>query len=177
MLTQVRAPFVCTLSVSHVSDQFCRSAASAVVGEGQRVTAKGLFCSTVRTGREKKGLLGCAVAVANDLVVEVALAVIHCKFYSVNARMMKRTTSIVARNVAICRNASGNRSASATMSKTEMLIEQEHRYSAHNYHPLPVALKRGKGVHLWDVDDKVSRLVAAYIVCSLSLTANFYPLL
>jgi acetylornithine/succinyldiaminopimelate/putrescine aminotransferase len=43
------------------------------------------------------------------------------------------------------------------MSKTEMLIEQEHRYSAHNYHPLPVALKRGRGVHLWDVDDKASR--------------------
>jgi ornithine--oxo-acid transaminase len=47
------------------------------------------------------------------------------------------------------------RTASATLSKTESLIEQEHRYSAHNYHPLPVALKRAKGVYMWDVDDKV----------------------
>jgi ornithine--oxo-acid transaminase len=33
-------------------------------------------------------------------------------------------------------------------------IEQEEKYGAHNYHPLPVVLKKGKGVHLWDVDDK-----------------------
>jgi ornithine--oxo-acid transaminase len=31
-------------------------------------------------------------------------------------------------------------------------IELENRYSARNYHPLPVVLKRGKGVWLWDVD-------------------------
>jgi len=33
-------------------------------------------------------------------------------------------------------------------------IEIEHQYGAHNYHPLPVVLTRGKGVHLWDVEDK-----------------------
>ena len=33
-------------------------------------------------------------------------------------------------------------------------IEQEEKYGAHNYHPLPVVLKKGKGVHLWDVDGK-----------------------
>ena len=27
-------------------------------------------------------------------------------------------------------------------------------YGAHNYHPLPVVLKEGKGVFVWDVDDK-----------------------
>lgn len=30
----------------------------------------------------------------------------------------------------------------------------EEHYGAHNYHPLPVVLTRGKGVHVWDVDDK-----------------------
>lgn len=30
----------------------------------------------------------------------------------------------------------------------------EDRHGAHNYHPLPVVLSRGKGVHLWDVDGK-----------------------
>ena len=29
-------------------------------------------------------------------------------------------------------------------------IEMEERYGAHNYHPLPVVLARGEGVHLWD---------------------------
>lgn len=29
-------------------------------------------------------------------------------------------------------------------------IELENRYCAHNYHPLPVVLVRGQGVHVWD---------------------------
>mmetsp|Transcript_828 Transcript_828/g.1738 ORF Transcript_828/g.1738 Transcript_828/m.1738 type:complete len:431 (-) Transcript_828:121-1413(-) len=64
--------------------------------------------------------------------------------------MMQKTFNTVAKSsISKCQL-----SASATMSRTDMVIEQEHRYSAHNYHPLPVALKRGKGVYLWDVDDK-----------------------
>lgn len=31
-------------------------------------------------------------------------------------------------------------------------IQLEERYGAHNYHPLPVVLSRGEGVHLWDVE-------------------------
>ena len=30
----------------------------------------------------------------------------------------------------------------------------ESRYGAHNYHPLPVVLTKGKGVHVWDVEGK-----------------------
>lgn len=37
---------------------------------------------------------------------------------------------------------------------TQHYIDLEERYGAHNYHPLPVVLKEGKGVHVWDVDDK-----------------------
>lgn len=33
-------------------------------------------------------------------------------------------------------------------------IELEEQYGAHNYHPIPVVLNRGKGVHVWDVDGK-----------------------
>ena len=33
-------------------------------------------------------------------------------------------------------------------------IDQENKYGAHNYHPLPVVLSRGKGCYLWDVDGK-----------------------
>ena len=37
---------------------------------------------------------------------------------------------------------------------SEHFIALEEKYGAHNYHPLPVVLKRGKGIHVWDVDDK-----------------------
>jgi len=33
-------------------------------------------------------------------------------------------------------------------------IELEHRYGAHNYHPLEVVLNKGEGVYLWDVEGK-----------------------
>ena len=33
-------------------------------------------------------------------------------------------------------------------------MQLEEQYGAHNYHPLPVVLTRGKGVHLWDVEGK-----------------------
>ena len=33
-------------------------------------------------------------------------------------------------------------------------IALEDQYGAHNYHPLPVVLAKGKGVHVWDVEGK-----------------------
>jgi ornithine--oxo-acid transaminase len=33
-------------------------------------------------------------------------------------------------------------------------IEQSERWSAHNYHPLPVVLERGQGVWVWDVEGR-----------------------
>jgi ornithine--oxo-acid transaminase len=40
------------------------------------------------------------------------------------------------------------------MSLTQQLIEREEKYNAHNYHPLPVMLTKGKGVYVWDVEGK-----------------------
>jgi len=37
---------------------------------------------------------------------------------------------------------------------TSVAIELEERYGAHNYHPLPVVLKKGKGAYVWDVEGK-----------------------
>ncbi|MFN8208478.1 MAG: ornithine--oxo-acid transaminase [Bacteroidales bacterium] len=37
---------------------------------------------------------------------------------------------------------------------THDYIEREHKYGAHNYHPLPVVLDRGEGVFVWDVEGK-----------------------
>jgi len=33
-------------------------------------------------------------------------------------------------------------------------IELENKHGAHNYHPLPVVLNKGEGVHVWDVEGK-----------------------
>ena len=40
------------------------------------------------------------------------------------------------------------------MLSSEEIIKIEHLYGAHNYHPLPVVLKKGEGVYLWDVEEK-----------------------
>lgn len=41
-----------------------------------------------------------------------------------------------------------------TSTAAQYFLDLEDQHGAHNYHPLPVVLKRGVGVHLWDVDDK-----------------------
>jgi ornithine--oxo-acid transaminase len=48
----------------------------------------------------------------------------------------------------------GTSSRSATVTKTDLFIDQELKRSAHNYHPIPKVLTRGKGVHVWDVEGK-----------------------
>lgn len=40
------------------------------------------------------------------------------------------------------------------LSKTQYYLELEEKYSAHNYHPLPVVLDKGEGVLVWDVEGK-----------------------
>jgi ornithine--oxo-acid transaminase len=42
----------------------------------------------------------------------------------------------------------------STASQTDYFIDLENQYGAHNYHPLPVVLKEGKGILVWDVDGK-----------------------
>ncbi|XP_073723400.1 ornithine aminotransferase, mitochondrial isoform X1 [Misgurnus anguillicaudatus] len=36
----------------------------------------------------------------------------------------------------------------------EEVFSREERYGAHNYHPLPVALERGEGLYVWDVEGR-----------------------
>ncbi|GAA6098839.1 ornithine aminotransferase, mitochondrial, partial [Tachysurus ichikawai] len=58
---------------------------------------------------------------------------------------------------------SGMRSSSTVASYTkceerplssEEVFTREERCGAHNYHPLPVALHRGEGIHVWDVEGR-----------------------
>ncbi|MCF8336336.1 MAG: ornithine--oxo-acid transaminase [Bacteroidales bacterium] len=37
---------------------------------------------------------------------------------------------------------------------TQDFMKREEQYGAHNYHPLPVVLDKGKGVYVWDVEGK-----------------------
>lgn len=37
---------------------------------------------------------------------------------------------------------------------SQHFIDLENEFGAHNYHPLPVVLKKGEGVYLWDVEGK-----------------------
>ncbi|WP_375242592.1 ornithine--oxo-acid transaminase [Lacinutrix sp.] len=37
---------------------------------------------------------------------------------------------------------------------SQQAMDLENKYGAHNYHPLPVVLSRGEGVHVWDLEGK-----------------------
>ena len=37
---------------------------------------------------------------------------------------------------------------------SEEVFKRENKYGAHNYHPIPVALSKGEGVYVWDVEGK-----------------------
>lgn len=41
-----------------------------------------------------------------------------------------------------------------TKQNSQYFIDLEDNYGAHNYHPLPVVLEKGEGVHVWDVEGK-----------------------
>ena len=49
------------------------------------------------------------------------------------------------------------------MKKTEDYIREVEKFSAHNYHPLPVVLSTGEGVWVWDVEgNKYMDMLSAY---------------
>jgi ornithine--oxo-acid transaminase len=50
-----------------------------------------------------------------------------------------------------------------TATKTQGFLTEVDRYSAHNYHPLPVVIERGEGVWVWDVDgNRYLDMLSAY---------------
>jgi len=38
--------------------------------------------------------------------------------------------------------------------KSQQLIELEHQFGAHNYHPIPVVIEKGEGAMVWDTEGK-----------------------
>lgn len=60
---------------------------------------------------------------------------------------------IVQQKANVASSNSNSRLATATNTETsngqlssQMIFEREEKYGAHNYHPMPVALARGKGI-------------------------------
>ena len=51
----------------------------------------------------------------------------------------------------------------ATADRTEAFLTEVDRYSAHNYHPLPVVIERGEGAWVWDVEgNRYLDMLSAY---------------
>lgn len=69
----------------------------------------------------------------------------------------KLTTRLAPRlcsnNATVSATNSSQRNVLRQLSSQEV-FDREDRYGAHNYHPLPVALSKGKGVFVWDVEGK-----------------------
>ena len=58
----------------------------------------------------------------------------------------------------------------ATNTASKRCMAMEDRYGAHNYHPLPVVLHKGKGIYVWDVEGKkYFPLVPSTTTCCASM--------
>lgn len=68
-----------------------------------------------------------------------------------SARAALQSTKGLAR--ALLRSPSHRVQHCRTITSQEV-FDRESRYGAHNYHPLPVALNKGKGVFVWDLEGK-----------------------
>ncbi|XP_026848448.1 ornithine aminotransferase, mitochondrial [Drosophila persimilis] len=71
-------------------------------------------------------------------------------FSKLSARGIATRLSCLAQKTAP-KEATGTSSGSHL---SEAVFAREQKYGAHNYHPLPVALAKGEGVYVWDVEGK-----------------------
>lgn len=67
------------------------------------------------------------------------------------ARTMLKSAGTVGRELLRLRPQAA--SCHRTITSQEV-FDRETKYGAHNYHPVPVALCRGEGVHVWDVEGR-----------------------
>uniref|UniRef100_A0A668ATA3 Ornithine aminotransferase n=2 Tax=Myripristis murdjan TaxID=586833 RepID=A0A668ATA3_9TELE len=91
----------------------------------------------------------------------VCMLVCVCKHINTEGMISKLSRGLRRATPLLCRSVhSGTRPASTAAFKlktdrrltSEEVYAREDKYGAHNYHPLPVALERGEGLYVWDVD-------------------------
>ncbi|CAF0747551.1 unnamed protein product [Brachionus calyciflorus] len=91
--------------------------------------------------------------------------------------LVKNASSLVSRSIQQ-RNASSTKLTSAAASakqakddsksskigaQSQAIFDREDKYGAHNYHPLPVAIDKAKGIFMWDVEgNKYFDFLSAY---------------
>lgn len=66
----------------------------------------------------------------------------------------KLSTRGIASRLGSIAQRSQTKESTTPATSSEAVFAREQQYGAHNYHPLPVALSRGEGVHVWDVEGK-----------------------
>ncbi|XP_020816019.1 ornithine aminotransferase, mitochondrial [Drosophila serrata] len=64
------------------------------------------------------------------------------------------TRGIATRLSCLAQKAAAQESTASAGSLSEAVYARENKYGAHNYHPLPVALTKGEGAFVWDVEGK-----------------------
>lgn len=61
----------------------------------------------------------------------------------------------------------GIRTVASQTQKSQQVFDRENKFGAHNYGSLPVALDRGKGIYVWDVEgNKYFDYLSAYSACN-----------
>ena len=73
-----------------------------------------------------------------------------------SARHLIRNLSggVTTRTCSLLNPAAAKMTSSTRQLSAKEVFDVEARYGAHNYHPIPVALARGKGIFVWDVEGK-----------------------
>lgn len=50
---------------------------------------------------------------------------------------------------------------------SQRIFDREDKFGAHNYHPIPVALRKGEGVYVWDVEgNRYFDFLSSYSACN-----------
>lgn len=58
----------------------------------------------------------------------------------------------------------GIRSTGVHATSSDQAVRYEHDFAAHNYHPLPVVMARGEGVHVWDPEVRFVISACGFVV-------------
>ncbi|XP_058055104.1 ornithine aminotransferase, mitochondrial isoform X1 [Anopheles bellator] len=73
----------------------------------------------------------------------------------VNGGLLARQRDAFVKMSAVQQNGFGHAAPQVKpLPKSQAVFDREDKFGAHNYHPLPVALARGEGVYVWDVEGK-----------------------
>lgn len=81
------------------------------------------------------------------------------------SKLVKQPLTCAVRQV--CAQRSSVRTIATQTNKSQEVFKREDKFGAHNYHPLPVALEKGEGCFVWDVEgNRYFDYLSAYSACN-----------